>query len=253
MLLSNINIQPCTDGWDRRGRGYMEWRKGTGWAYARELKSQPRLIKYAPGQTRCCPNPRGWNCWRLIKSFFFFFFGSLLAIIIVTRTHIFTTLLQDPRCLYEPTTTKKKKKTSKKAKNNQHRQGRLILFVRSSYYRCVCIINERSLSNWYCSWFVAVRVPGEIDGQVNDLSSALVSALLRRRLKNYNMRFDRKKRSWPACLVVVSEFILNIYICMHIYIIQTHWTIIMETNLQYNSKFFCITYIMLLYSQHKQY
>ncbi|KAF0762583.1 Uncharacterized protein FWK35_00019412 [Aphis craccivora] len=97
--------------------------------------------------------------------------------------------------MFVRTDNNKKKKTSKKAKNNQHRQGRLILFVRSSYYRCVCIINERSLSNWYCSWFVAVRVPGEIDGQVNDLSSALVSALLRRRLKNYNMRFDRKKRS----------------------------------------------------------
>lgn len=112
--------------------------------------------------------------------------------------------------------TDNSKKTSKKAKNNQHRQGRLILFVQSSYYRCVCIINERSLSNRYCSWFVTVRVPGEIDGQVNNLSSALFSALLRRRLKNYNMRFDRKKRFWPACLVVVSEFILNIYICMHL-------------------------------------
>jgi len=126
--------------------------------------------------------------------FFFFFFSSLLAIIIVTGTHIFTALLQDPRCLYEPKTTKK---TSKKVKNNQHRQGRLILFVRSSHYKCVCIINERSFSYRYCSCFVLVRVPGEIDGQVNDLSSALVRALLRRRLKNYNMRFDRKKGPDP--------------------------------------------------------
>uniref|UniRef100_A0A2S2P0E6 Uncharacterized protein n=1 Tax=Schizaphis graminum TaxID=13262 RepID=A0A2S2P0E6_SCHGA len=97
----------------------------------------------------------------------------------------------DPRCLYGPTTTKNAEKSQK-----QSTPTRTLNFIRLVVvlHRCVCIVNERSLSNRYCALFVAVLVPGEIDGQVNDLSSALVSALLQRRLKNY-MRFDRKKRS----------------------------------------------------------
>jgi len=85
--------------------------EGAGWLTL-GVKSRPRLIKYAAGRTYR-RNPRGWNCWRLIKSFYFFVFGSLLAIIIVTRTHTFTSLLQDPRCSCEPTTAKKRRKKPK--------------------------------------------------------------------------------------------------------------------------------------------
>lgn len=180
---------------------------------------------------------RGYNYWRLIKSFFIF--GSLLAIIIVTR--IRTQYLYCRTCdVYVWTDNNKIRR--KKPKNNQQRQGRLILFVPSSYYRYVCIANERILSNRYCAWFAQFVSPGEIDGQVNDLSSVLVSTLLQRRMKNYT-RFDRKKRSWPACLAkIYSKYNCSCVFMYYIFIIRRHRTIIMEKNLQ-TSRFFYVIYI----------
>lgn len=99
-----------------------------------------------------------------------------------------------------------------------------------------------------------VRVPGEIDGQVNDLSSVLVSAQGAKKKKNHQDS-SREKHVRPKLLseifypIVTHIFIIFLYY----YIVQRNQTLIMEKKMSGHFSIIYYVIYLILFSLHKEY